>query len=178
MLTEDQLGRIVNRMSYKPKQGDVVDALNTGMDEAEINTPLRIAMYLAQILTETGGFKYFVEQGNVGYFQKYEGRADLGNLVRGDGYKYRGRGFIQITGRSNYGQAGASLKLDLIGNPDMAKDLGPAARIAGWFWRTNGLNGPSDAGNIRKVTRRINGGYTGLEDRIAWYEKAKDAFGI
>jgi putative chitinase len=177
-LTSEDLGKIINRNVYKPKQDDMVDALNNGMVEGEVTTALRAAMFLAQVLHETGSFKWFTELGNDGYFAKYNGRKDLGNTQPNDGPRFRGRGFIQITGRANYTIAAKALGLDLVNHPEIAADLTPGARIAGWYWKTRNLNVPADAGDIKRVTKLINGGYNGLDDRIKWYEKAKDAFGL
>ncbi len=174
MITEDQFSKIIDRMSYAPKQKDVVEALNIGMKEADINTPLRTSMFVAQVLFETGGLKWFVELGTREYFVRYKGRTDLGNTEKGDEYKFRGRGLLQITGRFNYGEAGEALGLDLISFPDLAAELIPGARIAGWFWKKYHLNFPSDTRDIKKVTRVINGGYNGLQERINWYKKARE----
>ena len=173
MITQDQLGILIAKNSYGAKEEDVCTALNISMGEFNIDTPLRTAMYLAQILHETGGFNYFCELGKPAYFSKYEGRTDLGNTEKGDGYKFRGRGFIQITGRFNYAKAGKALGLDFIGSPDLAAELIPGARIAGWFWQTRNLNPPSERRDITRVTRIINGGLNGLNDRMKWYQKAK-----
>lgn len=178
MITEDQLSKIINRMSYKTKQGEVVEALNRGMTDAEINTPLRTAMFMAQILHESGGFKWLTELGDVAYFDRYENRTDLGNVRKGDGYKFKGRGFIHITGRFNYGKVGDALGLDLVTTPDMAAELVPAARIAGWFWTTHTLNTPSDRRDLKKVTYIINGGYNGLQERLSWYQKVKQVLEV
>lgn len=95
----------------------------------------------------------------------YGGR--YGNNLNGDGWKYRGRGLKQITFKSNYDACGKVLGLDLISNPDLLLADENAARSAGWFWKANSLNQYADAEDIRELTRRINGGYNGLPDRIA-----------
>ncbi len=174
MITLEQFDKYIDRMKYKPKQKDLLDALNIAMEEAEINTPLRTAAFMSQVTHETGAFKYFVEFGSIAYFNKYQGRSDLGNIYPGDGYRFRGRGFIQVTGRYNYTKCGSALGLDLVKNPDMAAELITGARIAGWYWKTRGLNTPSDAGDIYRVTKLINGGYNGIDDRKKWYEKCKE----
>lgn len=175
MISQEQLSRIINRKKYGPKEEDMVAALNVAMKEAEINTPLRVAHFMAQILHETGGFKYFAELGGNAYFMRYEGRSDLGNNKPGDGPRFKGRGFIQVTGRANYTAVGKALGLDLVNNPDLAMDLTVGARIAGWYWRTRSLNDFADRDDIKTITKKINGGYNGLNDRIEWYHKASEA---
>ena len=89
----------------------------------------------------------------------------------GEGWKYRGRGLKQLTGKDNYARCGRDLGLDLVGNPDLLLDPLPAARSAGWFWKANSLSAFADAGDIKGMTKKINGGYIGLEDRQRRYEK-------
>ncbi|MEW6735838.1 MAG: glycoside hydrolase family 19 protein, partial [Acidobacteriota bacterium] len=102
----------------------------------------------------------------------YEGRLDLGNIKPGDGRRYKGRGPIQLTGRSNYRAAGQALGIDLESNPERAADLDVGFRIAGWYWRTRGLNEFADQGNFDEITRRINGGLNGKASRDAYYKRA------
>src|SRR5215470_10075349 len=109
MLLPTELDRIIDRKSYPAKRDLILQALNDAMDEFSINTPIRASMFLAQVLHETGGFRWFQEIGNPEYFRKYDHRIDLGNDVPGDGYHYRGRGFIQITGKANYARYGKLL---------------------------------------------------------------------
>ena len=103
---------------------------------------------------------------------RYEGRADLGNTVAGDGSKYRGRGLIQITGRANYKACGEALALDLINYPELLEKPQHACMSAAWFWASRGLNTLADAGQFDTITRRINGGQNGAADRQALYAKA------
>ena len=100
----------------------------------------------------------------------YAGR--MGNLQDGDGYTYRGRGLIQITGREMYANCGKALGVDLIDNPDLLLTPEYAALSAGWFWNKHGLNALADAQEYGTMTRRINGGTTGLDDRIVRITKA------
>lgn len=100
------------------------------------------------------------------------GRKNLGNTEVGDGWKYRGRGLKQLTGRSNYKRCGADLGMDLIGNPDLLLEPVNAALSAGWFWSTNGLNAIADTGNVVAMTKRINGGDIGLAQREALFKVA------
>lgn len=149
------------------------EALTAAMAEFEINTPARQAAFLAQIAHETGGFRWLRELGSVRYLQRYEGREDLGNTEPGDGPRFRGRGYIQLTGRHNYQQAGAQLLLSLLTEPELAEQPEHAARIAGWYWYRRTLNRLADTGEFRQITRMINGGLNGIADREAKWAIAK-----
>jgi putative chitinase len=150
--------------------------LNAAMTEFEINTPTRAAAFLAQVGHESGSLRWMQEIWGPTPAQKgYEGRADLGNTQPGDGSRFRGRGPIQITGRANYQKYGDLLGIDLITNPEIAASKEIAFRIAGSFWQTHGLNEFADKGDIISITRKINGGLNGLEDRKARYAQAKAA---
>lgn len=108
----------------------------------------------------------------------YAGRLGNGPEASGDGWRFRGRGLVQVTGRSNYRACGAALGLDLEDAPELlATDL-YAALSAGWFWDSRGLNGFADRGDVEGATKRINGGLTGLTDRRARYERAAEALGV
>lgn len=100
----------------------------------------------------------------------YAGRN--GNTQPGDGWKFRGRGLIQITGRANYAQAGKALALPLLDEPELLEQPEWAAISAAWWWSAHGLNELADAGKFEAITRRINGGINGLEDRLGLYERA------
>lgn len=102
----------------------------------------------------------------------YAGRMGNGSAGTGDGWRYRGRGLIQITGRDNYRVCGEALGLDLMGHPETLESPLYAALSAGWYWHANGLNALADRGNIRAITRRINGGLLGLQDRTDLYQAA------
>jgi putative chitinase len=144
--------------------------LNIAMGEFEINTPARQAAFIAQIAHESGQLRYVRELASGA---AYEGRTDLGNTMKGDGVRFRGRGLIQITGRANYKACGAALGLDLILYPELLEQPMYACRSAGWFWKTRGLNELADAGDQVKITRRINGGTNGLAERLAYFEIAR-----
>ena len=103
---------------------------------------------------------------------RYEGRVDLGNTQSGDGPKYRGRGLIQITGRSNYKTCGEALGLDLINQAELLEKPQHACMSAAWFWATRGHNTLADEGKFETITRRINGGLNGLADRQMLYARA------
>lgn len=144
--------------------------------EFGIDTPQRVAAFLAQVGHESGGFRYTREiWGPTEAQKRYEGRADLGNVKPGDGSKYRGRGLIQITGRYNYEQVSKWLRVDLVNKPELLEAHSLAARSAAWWWAANGCNELADAGDFNALTRRINGGLNGIEDRRRRWEQAKGA---
>jgi putative chitinase len=179
-ITAAQLRAIVPGLGAD-KAATLVAPLNQAMQQASITTPARQAAFLAQVAHETGGFRWFRELGNEAYFARYDGRADLGNTQPGDGPRYRGRGFIQITGRANYTQASQALGLDLVNQPTLAETPEVGARIAAWFWDSHGLNALADQANdaaFQTITRRINGGLNGLDDRRAYYARAKNVLGV
>lgn len=149
--------------------------LNEAMERFEINTPERQAAFLAQLGHESGRLRYVEELASG---RAYEGRADLGNSEPGDGARYKGRGLIQITGRGNYAKASDALGVDFISDPELLERPDYACLSAGWFWATHGLNELADTGDFRKITRRINGGYNGLADRLALWDEAKIALGV
>lgn len=174
-------------------------ALSAAATASGIDTARRLAHWLGQLDVESAGFTRFTEA--LGYSAErlvqvwpkrfpnliaatpyahnphalankvYGGR--LGNAAADDGWRFRGRGLIQITGRDNYGRYGTLLDLDLIGNPDLAAQPGPAARIAGAYWSAHGLNALADADDVEGITRAINGGLVGLADRKAAVARAK-----
>jgi putative chitinase len=149
------------------------DAITAAMAEFDIDSRYRQAAFLAQVGHESGGFRYTREiWGPTPDQARYEGRADLGNTVRGDGFVYRGRGLIQITGRSNYAATAAALSLPLLAHPELLEQAGPAARSAAWFWQEHGLNPLADQQLFTEITRRINGGQNGAPDRLRRYELA------
>ncbi|RTY68081.1 glycoside hydrolase family 19 protein [Pseudomonas veronii] len=170
-ITEQQLLQILPIAGRNA--GVFVPALNTAMNRYGILGSARIAAFIAQVGHESGQLRYVREiWGPTVQQAGYEGRADLGNTVKGDGSKYRGRGLIQITGRANYAQCGEALGLDLISQPELLELPQHAAMSAAWFWSTRGLNTLADHGQFTKITRRINGGLTGQDDRQTLYDKA------
>ena len=181
VLTLDLVERIVGKMSRKQRANatSVVVALNGYGPKVGLDRPHRLAQYLAQILHESGAFRYDHELwGPTPAQKRYEGRKDLGNVRKGDGSRYRGRGPLQITGRSNYRAFSAwAKKIDPTApnfekNPDAVltdpwEGLGPI-----WYWDSHGLNRYADDNNIEMITRRINGGLNGYADRLHWYVRA------
>lgn len=168
MLTKEQLAKV-----YMHRSVDALDQymvkLNAAMTEFGINTPLRQAAFLAQLGHESGELRYFEELATG---MAYEGRVDLGNTQPGDGMRYKGRGPIQLTGRTNYIKAGQALGIDLVNNPALAATIGIGCRTAGWFWKTHGLNELADKKEFDAITKRINGGFNGKAARDAYYKLA------
>jgi putative chitinase len=167
-VTQEQLQQIA---VYASPQviANYLPMLNEAMDKYAIDTPLRAAHFLAQLVHESGSFQYTTELDSG---EAYEGRADLGNTEPGDGPRYKGRGFIQLTGRSNYAHYGLSIGADLIAQPGLVASAYPAD-VSGWFWANHSINALADEDNVNAVTRMINGGYNGLQDRIFYLQKAK-----
>ncbi len=131
----------------------------------QINTPLRLAHWLAQLLFESGSLKYTEELASG---SAYENRRSLGNTQRGDGRRYKGRGLFQITGKFNYNRYGKFAGFDAVAHPERLATLPYAADSAGWFWAHGAavnLNKPADKDDVRTVTRLINGGQNGLRGR-------------
>lgn len=152
------------------------EPLNKALREAYITDRLEVAHFLAQTLHETGGLKWLEEiWGPTAAQARYEGRADLGNVLPGDGYLFRGRGLIHLTGRNNYSRAGTALNLPLVDRPELAAEPEHAARIACWYWNSRGIGKAALRDQLETVTRAVNGGLNGLADRAAWLARAKAA---
>jgi len=150
------------------------DLLDTALADFDINTPVRIAAFLAQVGWESGHLHYVKEiWGPTDAQSSYEGRADLGNTQPGDGQRFLGRGLLQVTGRSNYATVGEALATDFVSNPELLEEPDYALRSACYFWKQHGLNERADAGEFETITRRINGGLNGYTGRLALWENAK-----
>lgn len=173
-LTLDQLKSISMSKNELILQ-QVLPALNETLAKYQINTPLRVAHFLAQVLHESGAFRYFEE---IASGKAYEGRKDLGNINEGDGVKFKGRGIIQITGRTNYTLLSQDLGVDFVNNPKILADKKWAVVSAGWFWNKRKLNEIADADDFIKLTKRVNGGTNGIDDRRRYLVKAKAVLGI
>jgi putative chitinase len=143
--------------------------LQKTFEEFQINTPQRLWMFLAQIGHESGQLRYTEELASG---EAYEGREDLGNVVSGDGPRYKGRGLIQLTGRHNYAAASKALSLPLLEKPELLAEPENACRVSGWYWNSRNLNSLADMGMFKTITRRINGGLNGYADRYKLYQRA------
>lgn len=174
LLTKEQLYQIA---LYTPidKLDPLLKPLNDAMAEFQINTPLRIAHFIAQVAHESDGFNTTVEYASG---EAYEWREDLGNTQAGDGRRFRGRGLIQITGRTNTKDCGDALGVDLISNPELLAEPELACRSAGWFWHTRELNAYADRDDPHRITRIINGSTNGLADRLSYLSRAKQVLGV
>lgn len=178
MITLEQLRLVMPRLPAE-KAAEYLPHLVAAMEEAQINTPLREAAFLAQLAHESDQLKYWHEGwGPTEAQAKYEGRKDLGNINTGDGRRYLGRGPIQLTGRANYRACGLALGiLDLEGNPEQAATPQVGFRIAAWYWTKHKLNAYADAGDFLRITKAINGGTNGLESRQKYYVTALEVLG-
>ena len=182
------------------------EALTKLLPEYEINTPSRVAAFMAQCSHESGGFKVLKENLNYKaeslckvfpkYFKDlntaneyahqqekiankvYASRMGNGDESSGDGFKYCGRGLIQLTGKDNYTAFSQSLDMQVEDVPDYLSTFEGAVQSACWFWESNNLNQWADSGDILTLTKRINGGTIGLEDRIKHYEHALKILGV
>lgn len=167
-------------LTYAAGRG-VDPALGAAMAEIlpqyAIDTPARVAHFLAQALHETAGFHYLAELGGPAYFARYDGRRDLGNLQPGDGARFKGRGIFQLTGRSNYAAMAQRTGVDLIADPGQAATPGLAVRIACLYWVAHGLNQLADTGDAVAVTKKINGGVNGLAERLRYLDRIKAIWG-
>ena len=143
-------------------------SLKVAMDAAGYTDPTERAMFLAQMAHESGNFRYDEE---IHDGSNYEGRSDLGNTQPGDGRRYKGRGYIQLTGRANYKHFGDKLGYDLEGSPELAKRPDIAAAIAVSYWDERVNREAARRGDVLTVTKNINGGTNGLQDRIAKFKK-------
>jgi len=203
MITQDQLQSFFEDTDEEIIEG-FVEPLNKAMERFEINNPQRIAMFLAQIGHESGGLKhvkenlnyrssqllkvfpkYFRDRDPADYERKpekianlvYGGRMGNGTEETGDGYKYRGRGLIQLTGHDNYNAFANGVGISIDEAVTYLETPEGAAMSAAWFWNSRKLNAVADAGDVVKATKLINGGTIGLEDRKELYEEALEIFG-
>lgn len=133
----------------------------------------RLPMFMAQIAHESDGFRTTEEYASG---KAYEGRADLGNVDIGDGVKFKGRGLIQLTGRANYEYFSRILGKPLSAYPETVSGFPLALEVSCLFWKIKDLNKLADEGNFEKITKRINGGLNGYEQRLDYLERAIDIF--
>lgn len=148
--------------------------LTEAMDEFLINTPKRQAAFLAQVAHESGSLKYMEE---IADGSAYEGRHDLGNDQPGDGRRYKGHGPIQITGKLNHMRCGSALEVDLLNHPEKLTEPVTGCRSAGWFWKDHNLNVYADTDKFGALTKAINGGFNGLDERISYWLRARQVLG-
>ena len=177
-----------------------LEPLNDTFEKYQINTPKRQACFIGQTMHESGGYKFLRENLNysakalmntwpsrfpdMDTAEKYERNPEkiankvyggrMGNTEEGDGAKYIGRGLIQLTGKENYKNCSDAIGVDLVANPDLLSDPQYAALSAGWFWNKRNLNASADLMDIVGMTKKINGGVIGLEDRKAKINKVLD----
>jgi putative chitinase len=200
-LTNQQLAQIIPGNPYLDHW---FDSLSQALPDYEINTPQRIAAFLAQCAHESGGFtaikenlnykaeslckvwpRYFNTDNAAQYAHNqeaianraYGGRMGNGPEESGDGYKFCGRGLIQLTGRSNYQAFADSIQISIDDASEYLKTFEGCVQSACWFWEANNLNQYADSGDILTMTKRINGGTLGLEDRQKHYQHALQVLG-
>ena len=151
--------------------------INDAMDIYDINTPLRQAHFLCQIAWESGQLMYTKE---IASGEKYEGRKDLGNTQPGDGVRFKGRGLIQVTGRTNYRKYGWAIGIDMEkpNNWELLEQPKYAADSAGWFWKSRHLNDRADRDEHTAITRIINGSTSTAQRRLPYLRNAKIALGL
>lgn len=177
-ITPKLLQAIVPSLNLETRASEAVlhaEALDRALRQGGIQDPAEVAMFLAQVAHETGAFRYMEEiaSGNA-----YEGRVDLGNREKGDGARYKGRGYFQLTGRANYRWLGTKLGYNFEEEPDLAKQPFAAAEVAVAYWEGHKIGPLARARDLEGVTRKINGGLNGLESRRAFYLKALKAVGL
>lgn len=201
ILTKEQLQSIIGN---NPDLEGWHQALSTVLPEYEIDTAERVAAFIAQCAHESGGFKRLKENLNYRWeslrkvFPKYFSTDELakeyahkqeqianrvyasrmgnGDESSGDGFRYCGRGLIQLTGKNNYSKFAESVGMAVEEIPALLETFEGAVKSACWFWKTNNLNQYADDGDILTMTKRINGGTIGLEDRIKHYKHALEVF--
>jgi len=171
-ITPELLREVAGAPVNKKVVDGLVEYLPEALEKYGINTKLRLAHFLAQIAHESDHFRTLEEYASGA---AYEGRRDLGNVVRGDGRRYKGRGAIQLTGRFNYRKFGKILGVNLEENPELAATPEISVLTALEYWKQRKLNDWADEDNGKQITRLINGGYNGLKDRLEKVERAKRA---
>jgi putative chitinase len=202
ILSKKQLAELIPKNPY-------VDHWHHAMEQClpdyDINTPRRVAAFVAQCAHESGGFRFLTENlnyraeslvktwpryfnaSNAGSYARnpqrianraYANRMGNGDEASGDGWRFCGRGLIQLTGRSNYQAFADSIETDINDIPDYLATFEGAVQSACWFWETNNLNKWADLGDIVTLTKRINGGTLGLDDRMKHYTHALHVLGV
>lgn len=174
MLTKEDLTRRLGKARPDIIQ-TVLSSLTLWKNKYDINTDLRMAHFLAQLTQETDGLHTLEEYASG---RAYEMRSDLGNIYKGDGARYKGRGGFMLTGRANYKTYGKKLGVDLENHPELAADPSVWPSVSAEYWKTKDLNKNADYDNILGITKRINGGYNGLEDRKRYLKVYKELLGV
>lgn len=174
-----QLQQICVTLEGKKRVAEFVSALNVGMTKFEINTPARIAAFIAQLWHESGECRYTEEIASGAAYDTGRLAARLGNTPADDddGERYKGRGLIQITGTENYRRCSKALNVNFLQHPKLLAELPYSVESACWYWRTHKLNELADIGSFDEITRRINGGQNGAADRHRYWERAKQVLG-
>ncbi|MBN3810147.1 glycoside hydrolase family 19 protein [Paraburkholderia sp. Ac-20347] len=212
ILTQEHLTQLFAGDAVDERAARWLEPLSRATDEWQIDTPARLAAFLAQVLHESNHCRTLTEnlhysaprlrqvwpsrfpsdeiaESCAGNPEKlankvYSGRLGNGDESSGDGWNYRGRGLIQLTGRSNYARCAAGLDADLLGSPEQLETPEGAARSAAWFWSEAKLNDLADAQADERdqaflqITKRINGGTVGHEARVALWRKAQSVLGV
>jgi putative chitinase len=185
LLHSYQLRRVMPRLSAEASNR-YVGPLRAALAEFDIDTPARVVAFLAQIAHESGELRHWKEMwGPTDAQKRYEPphrkATELGNVKPGDGFLFRARGPIGLTGRANYRRFGRALGIDLESEPDRAADPDVGFRVAGLFWQQHRLNDLADLETwdaFRRMTVKINGGVNGLADREKYYALARMVFGL
>lgn len=175
-ITETQIRRVMpNAQNERVKE--FVKSFNEWCDTFGITTPIRVAMYVAQVAHETGELKWLEE---IASGKQYEGRKDLGNTQPGDGVRFKGRGYLQCTGRRNYQSYKDSGYCvgDLMAHPEWLSKQPGCQKASMWFWKKNNLNRWADADDAVGLSKRINGGTNGMAQRLYYTRVAKKVFGV
>lgn len=152
------------------------EPLKTGVMKYGITTPLQLAHFIAQLGHESMSFLFTEE---IASGAAYEGRKDLGNTKPGDGKRFKGRGLIQLTGRANYAAYSKFTGIDYLDKPErLSTDAVAAVDVSCWFWKDRGIDRLAEMDDVKAVTKRINGGFNGLDDRIRNLVRAKAVLGL
>jgi putative chitinase len=162
-----------------PNAGSRLDAhlpfIRPALEAADIDTPERVAAFLAQVAHESGEYRWLEE---IADGSAYEGRVDLGNTEPGDGPRFKGHGPMQITGRANHAACGAALGIDLIAEPRLICTPVYATASACWFWNSRRLSLLADRDWFAAISKAINGGLNGLADRLGYWERNRRLLGL
>ena len=156
------------------RQQDYCDGFNDALEQSDINTPQRVACFCGQIAHESGELRWVLEQDSG---QAYEGRASLGNTQPGDGPRFKGRGFLQLTGRKNYTAFANWSGIDCVNDPDLLLQPQYAWLSCIFYWDTHNINALADQMDVVGVTKIVNGGTNGLAQREAYTQIACQVLG-